>query len=206
MRRVVRGAALGLALLAPLVACSSDDPPGRPRIGNAFDTATGLACKQALKPGSFGLFGLVYLRNTSGRPVTLIDAIPVWTGDVTVSNLAVVPYYSPAPGCIRDEHVPGATDIRGTVIPPSAGENDQLYIVPFEVTLDAGRPAGAVVGVEISYEQDGAIARQRWPVTALVCQWGDEPVAPDCDSYKGVDVYNLRFQEALDAVTKLTDA
>lgn len=185
-----------------LASCSSDGGGAEPSHGDAFEEVPALSCSSALKPGSFSAFGLVYMRNTSPDPVRLVGAAPVLTSDVEVTNLAVVPGGPQVPGCIRDEHVVGARDIGGTVIPPSQGENDQIFVITFETALLPDRPSGVVVGMDVRYEQGGDIVVQRWPMAALICEWlGDDPLAPSCGSHKGVDVMNLRFEEVLERFT-----
>lgn len=152
--------------------------------GDAFADQSGIVTTGPVGPGSFVTFGSTLLRNTSGGPVTLLRAEPVWVEHVEVANLGVSPYGPTVPISELDVHAADAVPIRGFVVPPSAGENDELYGITLELRLDPRSVAGIVVGLDLQYRSNGKVHVQRFPIANMVCRAEGTPCGPDF----GIDV------------------
>ncbi|HJR25687.1 MAG TPA: hypothetical protein VJ804_09450 [Acidimicrobiales bacterium] len=185
-----------------LAACSD----GSSRLdGDAFDDELStLVTNVPVRPGSFVTFGSVALRNTSGHPVTLVSATPVWSEHVTVSNIGISPYGFTSSGAVVDRRAPDAVDVRGFVVPPDPDDgrhdaNDEVYGITMEVALHDGELAGLVLGLDVTYRDGMRLRTQRFPLMSMVCRWTGDPCS---STYEGVEAF---YGDPLDLLEQLRD-
>lgn len=152
-----------------------------------------------IREGSFIRFGAVVLRNTSDSPILLLDARPVFSEHVDVSNVRIS-MGGPALGSAADEHAADAVDVRGFRLPPSRGEEDPPYGISLELRLDPGEERGFTVGMDVTYLDGFRVRTERVPNIHVLCRWVEGATGP-CEPFDGIDP---RFPDAEELLERLS--